>query len=52
MGIVYTTAGKAGFITGLYVVLVPLVGLLWGRKPGCSPGWGQGWRLAGCISSV
>lgn len=30
MGIVYTTAGKAGFITGLYVVLVPLVGLLWG----------------------
>ena len=29
VGIVYTTAGKAGFITGLYVVLVPLSGLLW-----------------------
>ncbi len=29
IGIVYTTAGKAGFITGLYVVLVPLMGLLW-----------------------
>ena len=27
-GIVYTTAGKAGFITGLYVVIVPLLGLL------------------------
>ncbi len=26
-GLVYTTAGKAGFITGLYVVLVPLLGL-------------------------
>jgi len=26
VGIVYTTAGKAGFITGLYVVLVPLAG--------------------------
>jgi len=28
VGIVHTTAGKAGFITGLYVVLVPLFGLL------------------------
>lgn len=26
-GLVYTTAGKAGFITGLYVVLVPVLGL-------------------------
>ncbi|MBK7542751.1 MAG: DMT family transporter [Candidatus Competibacteraceae bacterium] len=32
VGIVYTTAGKAGFITGLYVVIVPLVGLLWGQR--------------------
>jgi drug/metabolite transporter (DMT)-like permease len=29
VGLVYTTAGKAGFITGLYVVIVPLMGLLW-----------------------
>ncbi len=29
IGIVYTTAGKAGFITGLYVVIVPMLGLLW-----------------------
>lgn len=32
VGIVYTTAGKAGFITGLYVVMVPLLGLLWGHR--------------------
>ncbi len=31
-GVVYTTAGKAGFITGLYVVFVPLLGLLGGMK--------------------
>jgi drug/metabolite transporter (DMT)-like permease len=29
VGLVYTTAGNAGFITGLYVVLVPIMGLLW-----------------------
>lgn len=28
IGLVHTTAGKAGFITGLYVVIVPLLGLL------------------------
>ena len=28
VGIVSTTAGKAGFITGLYVVFVPILGLL------------------------
>jgi drug/metabolite transporter (DMT)-like permease len=26
VGLLYTTAGKAGFITGLYVVLVPVIG--------------------------
>lgn len=34
VGIIYTTAGKAGFITGLYVVIVPLLGLIWGLRPG------------------
>lgn len=34
MGIAYTTAGKAGFITSLYVVLVPLLGLLLGHRTG------------------
>jgi drug/metabolite transporter (DMT)-like permease len=28
IGIVYTTAGSAGFITGLYVVFVPLIGIM------------------------
>lgn len=27
IGLVYTTAGKAAFITGLYIVLVPLLGI-------------------------
>jgi len=35
-GLVTTTAGKAGFVTGLYVVLVPLAGLLWGQRAGWS----------------
>lgn len=26
-GVAYTTAGKAGFITGMYVILVPIVGI-------------------------
>lgn len=30
-GLVYTTAGNAGFITGLYIILVPLLGLLIGQ---------------------
>jgi len=28
IGIIYTTAGKAGFITGLYVVIVPILGIV------------------------
>jgi drug/metabolite transporter (DMT)-like permease len=32
VGLVYTTAGKAGFITALYIVLVPLLGLLMRQK--------------------
>jgi drug/metabolite transporter (DMT)-like permease len=31
--LVYTTAGKAGFITGLYVIIVPLLGLFWRQQP-------------------
>jgi drug/metabolite transporter (DMT)-like permease len=34
IGLVYTTAGKAGFITGLYVVIVPLLGLFLKQRPG------------------
>lgn len=34
-GIQYTTVGKAGFITACYIVIVPVLGLLLGKK--CSP---------------
>ncbi|MBW1693187.1 MAG: DMT family transporter [Deltaproteobacteria bacterium] len=33
VGLVYTTAGNAGFITGLYVVIVPILGLFWKQRP-------------------
>ena len=35
IGIQYTTVGKAGFITACYIVIVPVMGLLLGKK--CSP---------------
>lgn len=31
-GIQYTTAGKAGFITALYIVLVPILGMIFKKK--------------------
>jgi drug/metabolite transporter (DMT)-like permease len=36
VGLVYTTAGKAGFITSLYVVIVPIMALFW--KQSTNPG--------------
>lgn len=33
MGIVHTTAGKAGFITAMYIVLVPILGIFLRKKP-------------------
>ena len=36
VGIQYTTVGKAGFITGLYVVIVPIIGLCLRQKIGKS----------------
>jgi drug/metabolite transporter (DMT)-like permease len=45
IGIVYTTAGKAGFITGLYVVLVPLLGMFFRHATGI-------WRWFGVILAV
>ncbi len=35
VGIQYTTAGKAGFLTAMYIVIVPVLGLFIGKK--CSP---------------
>lgn len=40
-GIAYTTAGKAGFITAMYILIVPLLGRLFGQR---IPG-----KLWGCI---
>lgn len=34
VGLMYTTAGKAGFITALYILIVPLLGLVIGKKVG------------------
>lgn len=44
-GVVFTTAGKAGFITGLYVVLVPFLGLFVGQKT-------QGRTWAGAVLAL
>ena len=45
VGIQYTTVGKAGFITGLYVVIVPILGLYLHQKIGR-------WTVIGCILAV
>ena len=34
VGIQYTTVGKAGFITALYIVIVPILGLFFRKKVG------------------
>ncbi|MDE6202356.1 MAG: DMT family transporter, partial [Lachnospiraceae bacterium] len=31
-GIIYTTVGKAGFITTLYIIIVPVLGIFIGKK--------------------
>lgn len=33
IGLVYTDVGKAGFLTAMYIVLVPVLGLFLGKKP-------------------
>lgn len=47
LGIVTTTAGKAGFITGLYVVLVPILGLARGQRTGLGAWLGAGLAVIG-----
>jgi drug/metabolite transporter (DMT)-like permease len=46
-GLVHTTAGKAGFITGLYVVLVPILGLTIGQRTRLAAWLGAGLAAAG-----
>lgn len=45
-GISYTTVGKAGFITALYIVIVPILGLFFRKK--CAPTVWMGVALAVC----
>lgn len=56
VGIVYTSAGKAGFITALYVILVPVFGLFLGHKPGVKLWIGVALAVIGmyllCVSGV
>ena len=47
LGLQQTTAGKAGFITGLYVVFVPIVGLLFGQRSHFTMWIGAALSLAG-----
>lgn len=47
VGLVYTTAGKAGFITGIYVVFVPLLGLLLGKRASLGTWIGVALAVAG-----
>lgn len=46
-GLQASTAGKAGFITGLYVVLVPIFGLLLAQRPGWGTWIGAGLAVTG-----
>jgi len=48
VGLVYTTAGKAGFITGLYVVLVPIFGLALRLRAG----WGAWLGAVGAVAGL
>ncbi len=47
IGIKYTTAGKAGFITALYILIVPLLGLVLGKKVGIKTWIGVALAVAG-----
>jgi len=47
VGIVTTTVGKAGFLTALYIVIVPVLGLLFRKKCGLNVWIGVGCSLIG-----
>lgn len=47
IGIVYTSAGSAGFITGLYIILVPIIGIFFGHKSGLNIWIGACFALTG-----
>ena len=45
LGLLYTTPGKSGFFTSLYIILVPLIGVVMGKK--VSP-----WLLVSVVLAV
>lgn len=47
IGLVYTDAGKAGFITAMYIVLVPILGLFLKNKPPKSAVFSVGLAVVG-----
>lgn len=47
VGLIYTTAGKAGFITGLYMVFVPIFGIFLKQKAGKNAWIGVGLAVTG-----
>ncbi len=47
VGLVTTTAGNAGFITSLYVILVPLIGFCFGKSSGIRIWIGAGLAVVG-----
>lgn len=47
VGLLYTTAGKAGFITGLYLVIVPILGLFFRQRTDAGTWLGAATALAG-----
>lgn len=51
-GLQFTSAGKAGFLTALYIVIVPIMGVFLGRRPGLKVWVGVLIALAGtyCLS--
>ena len=50
IGLQYTTAGNAGFITSMYIVFVPILGLLLGHKTERHTWIGVGLALVGLYS--
>lgn len=48
-GLSYTTAGKSSFITALYIILVPVLGLFLRKKPHFMVWIGVGLALAGSL---
>lgn len=47
VGILYTTVGKAGFITAMYILLVPLLGLFVHKKVGVKVWFGVAFAVCG-----